>query len=136
MIKTINRDPTFLAQKSVPATSADQQVLQDLNDTLQAHAADCVGMAANMIGVNKQIIVCQMGPLVLPLVNPKITQKSGSYQASESCLSLSGERPAKRYKKITVQYLDQHFQPQIRQFTDFVAQIIQHEMDHCQGILI
>lgn len=136
MIKPIMHDPTFLAQKSVPATVADQQVLVDLTDTLQAHQANCVGMAANMIGVSKQIIVCQVGPLILALVNPKITHKVGPYPATEGCLSLTGERTATRYQRITVQYLDQHFQPQTRQFTDFVAQIIQHEMDHCQGILI
>ncbi|KRN28814.1 peptide deformylase [Lactobacillus selangorensis] len=136
MIRPINHDQLTLAQKSEPATKADAAVITDLRDTLQAHHDECVGMAANMIGVNKDIIIVQMGMLAIPMVNPKITQKSGPYTTQEGCLSLAGQRSAKRYKTITVQYLDSNFTPQTQTFTEWIAQIIQHEMDHLQGILI
>ena len=136
MVKKIVRDPMFLQQKSEPATEADKQVVVDLLDTLRANQDHCVGMAANMIGVKKQIIVVAMGPFVFPMINPVITKKTGKYQTEESCLSLEGVRPCTRYKEIEVDYLDQDFKPQHGKFKDFTAQIIQHEVDHFEGILI
>lgn len=136
MNKPIMHDPTFLAQKAAPATKADAAVITDLLDTLNANADRCVGMAANMIGVNKRIIVCQIGPLAVPLVNPVITKKSGAFTTEEGCLSLSSQRRTQRYKNITVQYADQNFLSHTQEFSGWVAQIIQHEVDHCNGILI
>lgn len=136
MIKPIVKDQLFLQQKSQPATAADQQVIQDLQDTLAANATRCVGMAANMIGVAKRIIVVQMGPLPVVLVNARITAKNGQYQTTEGCLSLDGERPATRYEQITVRYQDAQFKAHTQQFTGFVAQIIQHELAHCDVVLI
>lgn len=136
MIKQINKDTTLLSQKSTPATPKDNQVITDLLDTLKSHQDDCVGMAANMIGINKRIIAFQLGNLAIPLINPVITKKSGPYDTEEGCLSLSGERKTKRYQNITVKYLDASFKPQEQSFNDFVAEIIQHEMDHLEGILI
>ena len=105
MVKQIVRDPLFLQQKSEPATEADKQVIVDLMDTLKANSDRCVGMAANMIGVKKQIIVVAAGPFIFPMVNPVITKKSGKYETEESCLSLEGVRPCTRYKEIEVDYL-------------------------------
>lgn len=136
MVKNIVRDPMFLQQKSVPATEADKQVIEDLLDTLKANQHRCVGMAANMIGVKKRIIVVAMGPFMFPMVNPVITKKTGEYQTEESCLSLNGVRPCIRYKEIEVDYLDRDFKPQHGKYSDFMAQIIQHEVDHFEGILI
>lgn len=136
MIKQIVRDPLFLQQKSVPATKDDAQVIVDLMDTLKANSDRCVGMAANMIGVKKQIIVVAAGPFIIPMVNPVITSKSGRYETEESCLSLDGVRPCVRYKEIEVDYLDQDFKPQHGKYTDFIAQIIQHEIQHFSGELI
>ena len=136
MIKQIVKDPLFLQQKSEPASEADKQVIVDLLDTLKANREHCVGMAANMIGVKKRIIVVAAGPFAFPMINPVITKKSGKYQTEESCLSLQGVRPCIRYKEIEVDYLDQNFKPQHAKYTDFVAQIIQHEIDHFEGILI
>jgi peptide deformylase len=136
MVKKIVRDPMFLQQKSEPATEADKQVIIDLLDTLRANQDHCVGMAANMIGVKKRIIVVAMGPFHFAMVNPVITKKTGEYQTEESCLSLEGVRPCTRYKEIEVDYLDQDFKPQHGKFKDFTAQIIQHEVDHFEGILI
>jgi peptide deformylase len=136
MVKKIVRDPMFLQQKSEPATEADKQVIQDLLDTLRANQDRCVGMAANMIGVKKGIIVVAMGPFLFAMVNPVIIKKSGEYQTEESCLSLEGVRPCTRYKEIEVDYLDQNFKPQHGKYKDFTAQIIQHEIDHFEGILI
>ncbi len=136
MVKKIVRDPMFLQQKSEPATEADKQVIQDLLDTLRANQEHCVGMAANMIGIRKRIIVVAMGPFHFAMVNPVITKKSGEYQTEESCLSLDGVRPCTRYKEIEVDYLDQDFRPQHGKYKDFTAQIIQHEVDHFEGILI
>ena len=136
MVKKIVRDPMFLQQKSESATEADKQVIQDLLDTLRANQEHCVGMAANMIGVRKRIIVVAMGPFHFAMVNPVITKKSGEYQTEESCLSLDGVRPCTRYKEIEVDYLDQDFKPQHGKYKDFTAQIIQHEVDHFEGILI
>ena len=136
MVKEIVRDSLFLQQKSEPATEADAQVIVDLMDTLKANLDRCVGMAANMIGVKKQIIVVAAGPFIFPMVNPVITAKSGKYETEESCLSLDGVRPCVRYKEIEVDYLDQNFKPQHGKYTDFTAQIIQHEIDYFEGILI
>ena len=136
MVKQIVRDPMFLRQKSEPATEADKQVVQDLIDTLNANRNRCVGMAANMIGVNKQIIVVAAGPFAFPMINPVITNKAGKYETEESCLSLDGVRPCTRYKEIEVDYLDRDFKPQHGKYTDFTAQIIQHEIDHFEGKLI
>ena len=136
MIKQIVRDPLFLQQKSTPATKDDAQVIVDLMDTLKANSDRCVGMAANMIGVKKQIIVVAAGPFIIPMVNPVITSKSGMYETEESCLSLDGVRPCVRYKEIEVDYLDQNFKLQHGKYTDFIAQIIQHEIQHFSGELI
>ncbi|SDA62557.1 peptide deformylase [Butyrivibrio sp. INlla18] len=136
MIKQIVRDQFFLQQKSEPATEADKQVVEDLLDTLRANQVRCVGMAANMIGVKKRIIVVAMGPFLFPMINPVITKKSGAYETQESCLSLDGVRSCTRYKEIEVDYLDQNFKPQHGKYKDFTAQIIQHEIDHFEGILI
>lgn len=126
----------FLQQKSDPATEADKQVVQDLIDTLNANRDRCVGMAANMIGVKKQIIVVAVGPFVVPMINPVITKRSGKYETEESCLSLDGKRPCTRYKEIEVDYLDVNFEKKHGKYTDFTAQIIQHEIQHFSGELI
>ena len=136
MVKKIVRDPFFMQQKSEPATEADKQVIEDLLDTLKANRERCVGMAANMIGVRKRIIVVAAGPFIFPMVNPVITKKTGEYKTEESCLSLDGARPCTRYKEIEVDYLDADFKPQHGRYRDFTAQIIQHEIDHFEGILI
>ena len=136
MVKAIMRDPLFLAQKSEAATEADRQVMIDLLDTLRANQDRCVGMAANMIGVTKRIIVFRDGPMQMVMANPEITGKSGEYEAAEGCLPLAGVRKAKRCRKITVRYQDLLFRWHTGTFEGFTAQIIQHEMDHCDGILI
>ncbi|KRM79554.1 peptide deformylase [Lapidilactobacillus dextrinicus DSM 20335] len=136
MIREINRNQKSLAQKSEPATKNDQAVLTDLLDTLRAHQDVCVGMAANMIGVHKRVIIVQMGVLPVLMINPEITAKSDPYTTSEGCLSLLGERQTTRYQNITVKFLNKNFKPTTQKFTDFVAQIIQHEVDHCDGIII
>ena len=136
MIRQIVHDPLFLAQKSAPATETDRQIITDLMDTLRVNLDRCVGMAANMIGEKKRIIVFCNGPVQMIMVNPQITGKSGEYEAEEGCLSLSGVRKAKRWKRITVKYQDQAFRWRTGTFEGFTAQIIQHEIDHCDGILI
>ena len=136
MVKNIVRDPMFLMQKSEPATEADKQVITDLMDTLRANLDVCVGMAANMIGVKKQIIVVAAGPMIFPMENPVITKKTGMYKTEESCLSLEGVRPCTRYKEIEVDYLDQDFKKQHGKYSGFTAQIIQHEIQHFSGELI
>ena len=136
MVKQIVRNQIFLQQKSEPATEADAQVIVDLMDTLKANLDRCVGMAANMIGVKKQIIVVAAGPFIFPMVNPVITKKSGKYEAEESCLSLDGVRPCVRYNEIEVDYLNQNFQPKHGKYSGFTAQIIQHEIQHFSGELI
>ena len=136
MIRQIVHDPLFLAQKSAPATEADRQIITDLTDTMRANLDRCVGMAANMIGEKKRIIVFCNGPVQMVMVNPQITGKSGEYEAEEGCLSLSGVRKTKRWKRITVKYQDQAFRWRTGTFDGFTAQIIQHEIDHCDGILI
>ena len=136
MIRPIIHDPLFLAQKSQPATETDRQVITDLLDTLRANLDRCVGMAANMIGEQKRVIVVCNGPLQMVMVNPVILARSGEYEAEEGCLSLAGTRKTKRYKKITRSWQDQRFRPQTGTFEGYTAQIIQHEVDHCEGVLI
>ena len=136
MVKKITRDPMFLAQKSVDATEADKQVIADLLDTLRANLDHCVGMAANMIGVSKNIIVVAAGPFQFAMINPVIKKKTGAFQTEEGCLSLDGVRPCTRYKEIEVDYLDTNFKKQHGKYIGWTAQIIQHEVDHCNGIVI
>ncbi len=136
VIQPIVRDMMFLQRKSTPATVQDAQVITDLRETLLAHRNECVGMAANMIGVSKRIIAVMVGSSVLTMVNPVIVAKQQPFSAQESCLSLDGVRACIRYRKITVQYQDEQFAPHTQEFSGFVAQIIQHEADHLEGILI
>ena len=136
MVKNIVRDPLFLAQKSELATEADKQVVTDLLDTLRVNLDRCVGMAANMIGEKKAIIVVAAGPFQFAMINPTITKKTGAYPTEESCLSLDGVRPCTRYKEIEVDYLDQNFKPQHGKYSGWTAQFIQHEVDHIAGIVI
>ena len=136
MIKPIIKDVLFLGQKSEPATKDDINVVTDLMDTLQANLDGCVGMAANMIGVKKRIIVFAAGTLIVPMINPVITKKKNSYETEESCLSLTGFRKTTRYETIEVEYLDRNFKKHKETFNGFIAQIIQHEVDHCDGIII
>ena len=136
MVKKITCDPMFLAQKSVDATEADKQVITDLLDTLRANLDHCVGMAANMIGVSKNIIVVAAGLFQFAMINPVITKKTGAFQTEEGCLSLDGVRPCTRYKEIEVDYLDTNFKKQHGKYIGWTAQIIQHEVDHCNGIVI
>ena len=137
MVKDIVHDPIFLAGKSEMATKEDLQVAQDLLDTLIANKDCCVGMAANMIGVRTRIIVFDNEGTYMTMFNPEIIKKSGLYETEEGCLSLlGGPRPCKRYKTIKVQWQTAEFQTRIKTSTDWPAQIIQHEIDHCNGILI
>lgn len=136
MIKPINRDVNVLRQVSQPASKADLPVAQDLRDTLTANADRCVGMAANMIGVTKRIIIASLGPLQVVMFNPKIVAKSGPYQVQEGCLSLSGQRSTTRFQKIRVRFTNEQWEQQELTLTAFPAEIIQHELDHCNGILI
>ena len=136
MIRPIMRDVFFLNQKSEQATEADKHVIQDLLDTLKANEDGCVGMAANMIGVKKRIIVVSMGFANIPMINPVIVKKSGPYETEEGCLSLLGVRKTTRYKDIEVGFLDAGFKKQRQKYSGWIAQIIQHEVDHCDGIVI
>ena len=136
MIKPIMKDPIFLSQKSAPATVPDLPVAQDLRDTLEAHRDGCVGMAANMIGVAKRIIIFDDNGSATVMFNPEIVRCSGVYEAEEGCLSLSGTRKAKRFHSIKVRYQNERFETRIKTYTGFPAQIIQHEIDHCNGILV
>ena len=136
MIQPIMKDIFFLNQKSEPATQEDRQVALDLLDTLKAHEEGCVGMAANMIGVKKRIIAVHMGVMNVAMFNPKIVKKSGKYETEEGCLSLTGVRKCIRYKEIEVEYQDMNFKKQRQKYSGWIAQIIQHEVDHCDGILI
>ena len=136
MIKPIVKDIDFLKQKSELATKDDIQVVNDLVDTLQANLEHCVGLAANMIGVKKRILVFTVSGLIVPMINPVILKKEGAYEAEESCLSLVGFRQTTRYDKIEVEYLDRNFNKHKQVFTGFTAQIIQHEVDHFEGIII
>ncbi|HAT54773.1 MAG TPA: peptide deformylase [Lactobacillus sp.] len=136
MIQPINMNIALLKRHASTATKADQQVVTDLVDTLKAHQDNCVGMAANMIGQSKRVIVYQLGPMQVPMINPVITSKRDAYQTTEGCLSLPGQRKTTRYHHITVRYQTSDWQTKTASFTDFTAQIIQHEIDHCDGILI
>lgn len=136
MIQPIVHDPLFLAQKSAPATPADAAVARDLLETLTAHADGCVGMAANMIGVAKRIIAVEAEDGYLVLFNPVILKKSVPYDTQEGCLSLEGVRPTRRWQTIKLQYETPEGKPRIKNFSGWTAQIIQHEIDHCDGILI
>ena len=141
MIRELMHDPIFLAGKSEVATKEDLQAAQDLLDTLMAHKDSCVGMAANMIGVRKRIIAfldeSGRAPTYTAMLNPEIIKKDGAYNTEESCLSLfGGPRPCKRYKSIKVKYQTLEMQTRIKTYTGWTAQIIQHEVDHCNGVLI
>ncbi|MDD3243401.1 MAG: peptide deformylase [Eubacteriales bacterium] len=136
MIRPICRDTFFLSRKALPATRADLAVAVDLADTLRAHAQHCVGMAANMIGEDCRIIAFLAGPACVVMLNPVIVERRGAYDAQEGCLSLEGERAAKRWRDIVVEYDDERFVHRRQRFSGFPAQIIQHEVDHCEGILI
>lgn len=136
MVREICKDTEFLAQKAQPATIEDISVAADLLETLQAHHEGCVGMAANMIGVNKRIIAFECDGEYMVMFNPQIIKKSDRYEIKEGCLSLSGMRTAMRWKSIKVQYQNEQFQTRFKTFTGWTAQIIQHEIDHCEGILI
>ena len=136
MIREICKDEFFLSLKAEPATADDLDVAQDLLDTLAAHKDGCVGMAANMIGVNKRIIVFDNDGAYMVMLNPVIVKQSGAYEAEEGCLSLSGTRKTKRYQTIKVQWQNEQLQTRIKSFSGWTAQIIQHEIDHCEGILI
>ena len=136
MIREICRDETFLAQKAAPATVDDLATAQDLLDTLTAHKDGCVGMAANMIGVCKRIIAFDNEGTYMVMFNPVIVRQSGPYEAQEGCLSLTGVRKTKRFQTIKVQWQNEQFQTRLKTFTGWTAEIIQHEIDHCEGILI
>lgn len=136
MIQPIMKDPLFLGVKSQPATAEDLSVARDLLDTLAAHREGCVGMAANMIGIRKRIIVFDNDGTDMVMFNPEIIKQEGMYETEEGCLSLLGVRKTKRYHKIKVQYQNADFQTRIKTFSGWTAQIIQHEIDHCNGILI
>ncbi len=136
MERPIMKDPIFLAQKSAPASAEDLPVAKDLLDTLIAHKDGCVGMAANMIGVARRVIVFDNDGSYMVMLNPEIVKASGSYEAEEGCLSLTGVRRTKRYRSIKVRYQNEAMQLRLKTFTGFPAQIIQHEIDHCNGILI
>ena len=136
MVKEIVRDPIFLSRKAKPATAEDLETAQDLLDTLRAHRDGCVGMAANMIGSSKAVIVFVDGDRDRVLFNPELLKTEEPFEAEEGCLSLPGTRKTKRYRKIRVRYQNEQFQTRIQTFTGWTAQIIQHEMDHLNGILI
>ena len=136
MIRDICKDETFLAQKAEPATAEDLSVAADLLETLEHHKEGCVGMAANMIGINKRIIAFDNEGTYMVMFNPEIIKKSGPYEAEEGCLSLIGTRRARRWRSIKVRWQNEQFQERIKTFTGWTAQIIQHEIDHCEGIII
>lgn len=136
MVREICKDVIFLGRKAEPATPDDLPVAQDLLETLAYHKDGCVGMAANMIGVNKRIIAFDNEGSYLVMFNPKILRKSGPYETEEGCLSLTGVRPVKRWKTIQVKWQNEKFQQRIKKFTGWTAEIIQHEIDHCEGIII
>ena len=136
MIRPIVHDPLFLARPSVPATEADLPIANDLIDTLRANLDRCVGMAANMIGERKRIIAMARGPMVVVMLNPKILSKSGEYESEEGCLSLEGVRKTTRYRSIRLFWQDMQMKEHIGTLDGFQAQIVQHELDHCNGILI
>ena len=136
LVRDIVKGKKIFMKKAQAATETDKSIVVDLLDTLRANRAVCVGMAANMIGVNKSIIVVAAGPFQFAMVNPVITQKSGEYQTEESCLSLTGSRNCTRYEEIEVDYLDENFKPKHGKYSGYIAQIIQHEIDPCNGVVI
>ena len=136
MVREICKDEAFLTQKAEPATANDLGVAQDLLETLVAHKDGCVGMAANMIGVNKRIIAFDNEGEYMVMFNPVIVKQSGPYEAEEGCLSLAGKRKTKRFQTIKVQWQNEKFQTRLKTFTGWTAEIIQHEIDHCEGIII
>lgn len=136
MVQEIMKDMIFLAQPSAPATADDLPCAQDLLDTLKAHRESCVGMAANMIGVRRRIIAFNDAGKYAVLFNPEIVKRFDPYEAEEGCLSLAGVRSAKRYRKIQVRYQDDRFRTRYKTYEGWTAQIVQHEIDHCNGILI
>ena len=136
MIRDICKDEAFLARKAEPATADDLGTAQDLLDTLAAHKDGCVGMAANMIGVSKRIIVFDDDGKYQVMFNPVIVKRDRPYEAEEGCLSLTGRRRAKRFQTIKVQWQNEKFQTRFKTFTGWTAEIIQHEIDHCEGVLI
>ena len=136
MIRPIMKDVLFLGQKSEKATKQDRQAVADLHDTLGAHRGHCVGMAANMIGVRKRIIIVSLGFADMVMVNPEIVQRSQPYETEEGCLSLDGVRKTTRYQNIEVEYLDSSWKKHRQQYSGWTAQIIQHEVDHLNGIII
>ena len=136
MIKPICRNLQILSQKARPAGKQDIPLAKDLLETLAAHSADCVGMAANMIGAPVKIIAVSLGPVSVAMLNPRLIAKKTPYQTKEGCLSLVGQRPATRYQQIVVEYQDLNWQPQSLSLTGFAAEAVHHEIDHCNGIII
>lgn len=136
MVREIMKDKVFLAEASEKATAEDTEIARDLLETLEAHKAGCVGMAANMIGVRKRIIAFDNEGSYMVMFNPEIVKKSGAYEAEEGCLSLTGTRKTRRWQSIKVQYQNEKMQIRLKTFTGWTAQIIQHEVDHCNGIII
>ncbi len=136
MVREIMKDPFFLGQKSEPATKEDVAIGRDLMDTLRAHRDGCVGMAANMIGIRKNIIIVNMGIMDMVMFNPRILSSQKPFETEEGCLSLTGVRKTTRYEEIEVEFRDMDWKLQRRAFTGWTAQIIQHEVDHCNGIVI
>ena len=136
MLKPIVKDTFFLSLPSAPATQKDLSVGQDLKDTLRANRERCVGMAANMIGVARRVIIVSMGPVDVVMYNPVIVAKAGPFEAEEGCLSLQGTRKATRYKSIEVEYVDELWKKRRQKYSGWIAQIIQHEVDHLNGVVI
>ena len=136
MVREIMKDEAFLAEASEKATAEDAGIARDLLETLEAHKAGCVGMAANMIGVRRRIIAFDNEGSYMVMFNPEIVKKSGAYEAEEGCLSLTGTRKTRRWQSIKVQYQNEKMQIRLKTFTGWTAQIIQHEIDHCNGIII
>jgi len=136
MVREIVRDPLMLAKKSYEATEEDLPAARDLLDTLREHLDHCVGMAANMIGVRKRIIAVCNGPLIIVMLNPKIVRKNGEYETEEGCLSLDGVRKTTRYRTVSVQWQDMQMKSHMDTLNGYTAQVVQHEIDHCNGILI
>ena len=136
MVREIMKDEVFLAEASEKATAEDTEIARDLLETLEAHKAGCVGMAANIIGVHKRIIAFDNEGSYMVMFNPEIVKKSGAYETEEGCLSLTGTRKTRRWQSIKVQYQNEKMQIRLKTFTGWTAQIIQHEIDHCNGIII
>ena len=136
MVREIMKDEVFLAEASEKATAEDTEIARDLLETLEAYKAGCVGMAANMIGVRKRIIAFDNESSYMVMFNPESVKKSGAYEAEEGCLSLTGTRKTRRWQSIKVQYQNEKMQIRLKTFTGWTAQIIQHEIDHCNGIII